>query len=369
LRTETAIVKDEYKSTKNSLASEYLNTLKKVLSAYRALIVKVENSDLKEQSKKVIKYGDEYISNITNYYLIKLHDYYKNFKVEKEKLKEIVQFIAEEQKYRKQQHYDVVNEDDYYDEVLLHKRSQLKKYIEGVLFLNRDVRKDGAIFEQTIFAVAAGLAMVFSTGVAFYYQMVYGNFTLPFFIALVVGYMLKDRLKMLVGLLFIRKSDSLFYDYKVKITDPENNVIGKIKENFTFVSLKKLGPKVKKHRFKDSLLGTVYDLNGEQIVQYKKKIVLYPKKFGKEISDDRLNSLVDITRINFNRFIPQMDDPKKQYSILKKGKIINRIGNKVYHINVIQKFYSEKGIEFKRFNVVMTRKGIKRIEKITLDKL
>ncbi|MDO9136425.1 MAG: hypothetical protein Q7U21_01275, partial [Lutibacter sp.] len=81
----------------------------------------------------------------------------------------------------------------------------------------------------------------------------------------------------------------------------------------------------------------------------------------------RLKSIVDITRINFYRFIAQMDDPKKKYSILKKGKIVDRVGNKTYHINVIQKLYSENGIEFKRYRVIMTRKGIKRIETVALD--
>ena len=64
-----------------------------------------------------------------------------------------------------------------------------------------------------------------------------------------------------------------------------------------------------------------------------------------------------------------MDDPKKSYSILKKGKIIHRVGNKIYHINVIQKFYTEKGIEFKRYRVIINRKGIKRIETIELDRI
>ena len=181
--------------------------------------------------------------------------------------------------------------------------------------------------------------------------------------------MFKDRIKWLVGLLFISKANSMFYDYKVKIKDSKNNIIGKIKENFTFVPLNKLGPKVKIHRFKHSLLAADYDLNGEHIVQYKKKIVIHPKKFGEEISDDRLNGLVDITRINFYRFIPQMDDPKKEYSLVKKGKIITRVGNKIYHINIIQKFYTENGIEFKRYRVIMNRKGIKRIEKVKLDQL
>jgi hypothetical protein len=369
LRIETKLLKNKLKSDGVIFASEYLKRLQEVLTIYRDFIFKIEKTKLKKSSKIVLKYGDEYISNFTNYYLIQLYDYISNLKVEKEKIKEIVQFISKEKKYRKVNNYDVDIEYDFFDETLLYKRSQLKKYIEGVLFLNRDVRKDGAFFEQSVFALAAGIAMVFSTGIAFYYQLVYGNFTLPFFIALVVGYMFKDRIKWLIGLLFISKANSLFYDYKVKIKDSKNNIIGKIKENFSFVPFHKLGQKVKAHRFKDSLFSEDYDLNGEHIVQYKKKIVIYPKKFGNEISDNRLNSLVDITRINFYRFISQMDDPKKEYSLLKKGEIITRVGNKVYHINVVQKLYTEKGIEFKRYRIVMNRKGIKRIDKVKINQL
>ena len=367
LSLEMTFLIEDHTSENINFDEAYLVNLKNILENYRALFPLIEHSKLEDNLKKIIKYGDEYISNITNYYLIKLLDFYKSIKVEEEKLKEIVLFIKEEQAHRKLYNYDATNDDDYYDETLLYKRSQLKKYIEGVLFLNRDIRKEGAIFEQSIFAIAAGLAMVISTGIAFYYQQVYGNFTMPFFVALVIGYMLKDRIKSSIGLLFIRKSSSFFYDYKIKIKDHENNIIGIIKENFTFFPFKKLEAMVKIHRAKNRFIDADYDLSGEQIVQYKKKIVIFPKKFGIEISDDRLKSIVDITRINFYRFITQMDDPKKKYSILKKGKIVNRVGNKIYQINVIQKFYSENGIEFKRYRVIMTRKGIKRIETIALD--
>ena len=146
--------------------------------------------------------------------------YFKYFlKITLTILKENISFIKEEQAYRKTKNYDIINDEDYFDEALLHKRSQLKKFIEGVLFLDRDIRKDGAFFEQSVFAIAAGLAMVFSTGIAFYYQQVYGNFTLPFFIALVVGYMLKDRIKASIGLLFVSKASSFFYDFKIKIKE------------------------------------------------------------------------------------------------------------------------------------------------------
>lgn len=364
LKHEFEQLKQTLKKSNNKFNVLFFEDLDTIIQRYRQLVSSLNSIKTKQNLKRIIKYGDEFISNSVNYYLINLHNYCLNRKIKKETINFIVKFISKEQKYRKTQDFDLVPKDDYFDETLLHKRSQLKKYIEGVLFLNRDIRKDGTLFEQTIFALAAGIAMVFSTGVAFYYQSVYGNFTLPFFIALVVGYMFKDRIKWLIGLLFIQKSDSLFYDYKVKIKDQKNNNIGYIKENFTYVPLNKLGPKVKKHRFSDAIESMDYGLDGEQIIQYKKKIVLNPKKFGKEILDNKLDGLADITRINFHRFIPQMDDPKKKYSLLKKGHIVTRTGNKIYHINVIQKLYTENGIFFKHYRLVMNRKGIKRIEYI-----
>ncbi|UMB59874.1 hypothetical protein MHL31_12410 [Lutibacter sp. A80] len=368
LRTATLLLKNNRKS-EIIKSIEYFNKLKKVLVIYRDLVLRIEALKVAEDLKNTIKYGDEYISNIINYYLIVWLEFYKINNVDKEILKELIAFIKEEQTYRKLQNFDVTNSEDYFDEILFHKRSQLKKFIESVLFLNRDIRKDGAFFEQSIFAFAAGLAMVFSTAVAFYYQQIYGNFTLPFFIALVVGYMFKDRIKASIGLLFVSRASSFYHDFKIKIKDSGANLIGIVKENFTFVPFNKLGPKVKKHRLKNKFIAADYNFLGEQIIQYKKKIVIYPKKFGEEISDNRLNSIVDITRINLYRFTTQMDDPKKEYSLLKKGKIINRVGNRIYHINLIQKFYTEKGITFKRYLVIMNRKGIKRIEPIELDAL
>ena len=358
--------KNNYNADKNSSLTNFITHLQKIIINYRNFIQLVQKSEVPIESKKIIEYGDEYISNITTYHLIELLTFLKKLKVNNEDILSLLKFIKEEQKYRKLKHYDVSHDDDYYDEALLYKRGQLKRLIDGVLFLNREKRKDGTFFEQWVFALAAGLAMVFSTGIAFYYQLVYGNFTLPFFIILVVSYMLKDRIKAIIGLLFISKANSLFYDYKVKIKNPENKIIGVIKENFTFVPVNKLGPKVKAYRLSNMVVKSENDLLGEQIIQYKKKIIIYPKKFGKEIPDANLNSLLDITRINLQRFTTQMDDPKRKYMLLKKGNIVSRTGNKTYQLNLIQKFYSENGIKFKQYNIIMNRKGIKRIETVDI---
>ena len=69
-----------------------------------------------------------------------------------------------------------------------------------------------------------------------------------------------------------------------KIKDSATNLIGIVKENFTFVPFEKLGTKVKRNRIKNGYLDADYDFYGEQIIQYKRKIEIYTpaKNFEKE---------------------------------------------------------------------------------------
>jgi len=358
---------------KNSTYEKFdflISETQKILQEYRKLLNNVQSSDLDRKYKNLMLFADEYMSNIVEYRFSIIYDYLdrKKRKFETGSLKEkIVKIVSGEQEYRKTQNYQTIVEPDSKNENLLYVRSELKKFIESVLFLNKDLRKDGTVVEQTVFALVAGLAMVFSTSVAFYYQQKYGNFTLPFFIALVLSYMLKDRIKGFVGLIFVSKAHSMFNDFKIKIYNSENDKIGLIKENFTFVPDKKIGPKVRKHRMKTKVFDVDSRIFDEDVIQYKKKVILHPKRFAKKAMDSRINSIADITRINLYRFTQQMDDPVKDYTVVKDGKIIKQEGERVYHLNIIQKFYSEQGIVFKRYRVIFNRNGIKRIEKIALD--
>ncbi|MEN8187182.1 MAG: hypothetical protein ABFR05_08650 [Bacteroidota bacterium] len=346
---------------------EFLEKISLILSEFRVIVSAIKDSSLEDKNKNVVIYADEHMSNVVELQLMKLFNQLQNKKFEDSSLDLVVALINSEQKYKKQKVYDSPKDKNINPEELLYKRNQLKKYIESVFFLHQDIRKDGAIFEQTLLAFSAGLAMVFSTGIAFYYQQVYGNFTMPFFIALVISYMLKDRIKGLVSMLFVSRSSSFFYDYKIKITNTLGKKVGRIKENFVFVPLKKLGSKVKKHRQKDLIVKMGIDSLNEEVIQYKKKIIIYPKKFGDDLPDENILGLTDITRLNFHRFIQYMDDPKKDYILIKKGEVYNKVANKIYHINIIQKYYTEEGIEFTRYRVIMNRNGIKRIEKVALN--
>lgn len=373
--TFTGLIRDQNRSFMKSESVDmervdfFLKRIISIQSEVRRLVEKIKKTPYDDRDKNVLLYADEHISNVIELQLMKLYNYLKSKKISSDELSAIVKLINSEQRYKKQKQYISPKDKNIDPDEMLYKRSQLKKYIEDVFYLNQDIRKDGALFEQTLLALAAGLAMIFSTGIAFYVQQKQGNFTTSLFIALVISYMMKDRIKWMIGMMFVSKSSSFFYDYKVKITNSIGEKIGMVRENFDFVPLHKLGDKVKKHRLKNRLVGMSENSLHEQIIQYKKKIVIYSEKFGDDLPDKNIVGLTDITRFNFHRFIQYMDDPKQEYILVKKGEIYNKIANKNYHINIIQKYYTEEGIEFSRYRVVINRNGIKRIVKIPLEDL
>ncbi|MCB0459964.1 MAG: hypothetical protein KDC74_08120, partial [Flavobacteriaceae bacterium] len=302
LREETQrIIYKKSKSVEDLIS--FLEKIVQILSNFRILVNKIDDTTLEFRSKRIIFYADEHMSNTVEAQLMLLFNHLKKIKFDDKTIEMVVNLINKEQKYKKQKEYDSPKDKRVVPDKLLYKRDQLKKFIERVFFLNQEIRKDGAVFEQTLLALAAGLAMVFSTGIAFYFQQNYGNFTTPFFIALVLSYMMKDRIKGLISLLFVSKSSSFFYDYKIQITNTLSKKIGLIKENFVFVPVKKLSWKIKKYRFKDMIIQLGENSLNEQVIQYKKKVIIYPKRFGNDLPDRNIIGLTDISRLNFHRFI------------------------------------------------------------------
>ena len=77
--------------------------------------------------------------------------------------------------------------------------------------------------------------MLFATAVLFVSQSFYGPLTLPVFLALVVGYMFKDRIKEILRVYFSQMVSSVLFDHKTRIYSNPNRPIGICRESFDFV--------------------------------------------------------------------------------------------------------------------------------------
>ena len=280
---------------------------------------------------------------------------------------ELLKLIKSEISYKKSKGLPIVSDNYDQNEELLYRRSVLKKFIESALFLNTRKRKDGELIEQMLYSIAAGIAMIFATGIAFYARYIYGNFTTTFFIVLVISYMFKDRIKELTRVYFSGRYRKKHFDHKTDIFTNKKHAIGQFKESFSYISEKNIPERVMKRRNRSHLTEIENDWVGENVILYRKRIKLYPKKLKNVFNNYSINGINGITRLNLIHFTEKMDNPEMPMYFTEGSSYKKIYGSKVYHINMIINLRTKDKIFFRRYRIVLNRSGIKRIQKIMIE--
>jgi len=368
LRREVFHIKDnKIDSDNNFLIRNYIKSINELKAEYRALrrTINVPTVDIKLLN--IYLFGDEYLGNLTEKYTFRLLRYLRNKNYDKKHKTELLQLIKKEIDYKSSKELPIVSDNLNNNEELLYRRSVLKKYIESNLFLNTRVKKEGALAEQIIYGLAAGLAMVFATALAFYTQQQYGNFTLPFFIALVVGYMFKDRIKELTRVYFSGRYRKRHFDHKTQIFSGKKHSIGYCKESFSYIDEKEISERVMKRRNRSHLTEIENNWIGEKVILYRKQIKLYPKKIKTVFRGYTISGVNDIARFNISRFTEKMTNPEMPMYFIDDEKYKKIYGSRVYHLNVILNFKTQDKEFFRRYRIVLNREGIKRIQKIMIE--
>ena len=358
------ITQQSYREAQLSLACDLVEDAKAVTTMYRSLRATLLESEGGNDMATFFDFGDEFISNIVEQHLgriVKLLNPRKASDSGSPLLSMLTQMLDSEHKYRKKHNYidvEANSEDD--NRQFVYHASQLKKYIESNLYLPTHKRRNTAFLEQVAFSVAAGISMVFATVVSFAFQQTYGNFTLPFFIALVISYMFKDRIKDLIRNYFAHGLGSRFYDYLIRIRVGLLN-IGKVKEGFDFVSPQDVSRHVNEKRARKNPLVVNRGVD-EQVIQYRKYVHLRRKAVDK-LSVYPINGINNIVRFNLAGFMRKMDNPKVPLYV-NKGDADNHFidGSKAYYLNFIIQCKYEGISEYKRYRVCLCRDGIINIE-------
>lgn len=348
------------------LIQEFVAESKKILQSYRALKPLLNVPIISEKSLAIYRFGDEFISlNVENcaFKLVKLLD--KNVKSGIKALKNsLFELIDQEYKYRIAAEYqsDVDEKSKY--EIFIYRWGVLKKYIGSALFLDTRTETEGRLLEQILYGLAAGFAMLIATLIAFYAQKYYGNLTLPLLAIIVVSYIFKDRIKEILRIYLLNKLAKFIFDHKTNIYGTGKVKIGICKEAFRFVKDEELPEKIKKIRKREHITEVENRWRGEKVIYYRKQIKLSSRQLKKVYQDYEFEGVNDIFRFNINRFLNKMDNPVKKIYQLKDNEVRAISGNRVYHINLIQKISRDDQASYKRFRLILTRKGIKRIEQV-----
>lgn len=338
---------------------QFLDDGRKILARFRGLLNQLSEQNASDRTRQVFAYGDEFLSNVLEKYTYRLRDairlnHPEEYPQHEARFKAV---LEAEREYRNQRGYlSVKIDEEKGNEDFVFRASLLKKFSESDLYLNATKRKNTFLVEQILYSLAAGAAMVVATLSSFFFQQRYGNFTLPFLIALVISYMFKDRLKDWLRLFFAKRVSNKVFDTRTDFRVKDRH-IGWSKDSVDFIDSDKIIPEVMELRSRNPLFAEVSGKD-EKVLLFRKKVQLWPAELAKA-SPYPLRGINDILRYNLTEYTRKMDNPSFPLSGTWEDNEYKPIeGRKVYHITFVIQCVYEDIIEYKRIVVRCDRNGI-----------
>ena len=348
------------------LVEDYVSSTRLVLDKFRALYQIIDVPTVSDKTRSYFRLCDEFMSHVVEMRTIRLirkTDASESSEKFAEARAAFMSLIMDERDYKVSRGYGVLNLNDRHDRQLVFHRGMLKKFIESELYIRLDKKKDGVAVEQLYYSIAAGVAMIFATAVAWHTQVRYGNITWPLFIVLVVSYMMKDRIKDLLRYYFAHKLGNKYYDKKAVITIGKNKV-GVIKEGFDFISESKIPSEVLRLREKSSFVEEESHIFEEKILLYRKHVTIDDEALAAN-DDYPMRGINEVMRLHLTRFTQKMDNPSVPIDFVDAdGNLMSSNVRKIYHVNIVFQLQHDGEVEYHHFRITMTRNGVLSIEEI-----
>jgi hypothetical protein len=373
-RIQSAKSKGKIHTLVENLIDEFIHQSSQISDRYRSFYAALNLPIVREDTFLAYTLVDEYSSllieeSATELFRLVSEHYEKAY--QSKCLEDLNQIVEMERSHRLAHGYGSILEPGNANEAYAFRASVLKKYVSSVLHLSTDAQREGTGMEHVLMSIAAGASMIFATVVAFYFQSVYGNFTFPAFVALVIGYMFKDRIKEMGRALLSDRLHAFLYDRRINIRTLDGKYkLAVLREKIAFISEKDLPEPVLAARHKDPFADLDNEGMGETILCHTKDIVLDGDLFPKAFKGiPKVSGLNDIIRYNVQPYLRKMADPVEEQLVLVDGQLKAMHTHKVYHVNVVSRYKSispKIEILYKRMRLVLTRKGIKRIEYVSL---
>lgn len=345
-------------------AKQYLDDVTKVVNRFRKFFSQLKSSDIEGKINHDFAYADEFLGNIMSEYTYRLRDYIRSSYPEAydEIESQFKALLLDERAYKHQQGYLNVKPDDPNgNEDFVFRASLLKKFAESDLYLSSNKRKNTFLVEQILYSLAAGAAMVVATLSSFFFQQRYGNFTLPFLIALVISYMFKDRLKEWLRLIFAKRVSNKVFDTRTDF-HIKGRHIGWSKDSMDFIDSDKVLPEVMRLRDRLPLFDEVSG-NDEKVLLFRKKVQVWPAALA-QVSPFPMKGINDILRYNITEYTRKMDNPSFPLAGTWENIDYKPVeGKKIYRLTFVIQCTYEGKTEYKRVLVKCDKNGIVEIIK------
>lgn len=353
LRDEYNYILSSGQANQAKLIDSYVTNLQGIVDSFRDVKLLIDNPAAPSYVSEAYNMCGDFLCTVSNQHSLKLLKALKTRKGMEEQKQAITTLVKNINDFRHSRDYSSTKD--------VYKHRVMKKYVESILYLKVPKKKDGILIEQAYYSLAAGLAMLFATVIAWAFQSYFGQFTWPLFIALIISYMMKDRIKELMRFWLAHKVRDNYYDNKAQICLKDKQ-IGLMKEAMDFIRRSKVPEEIMKIRKSSVLIPS-------DIVRLREKVILYRKKVNidrskmMEGATYNYNGVNDIIRLNMSSFMRQMDNPTVNVDYLDENGNLKTVAcPKDYYINVVLEYRYDDTVDYKHLRITLNRDGISAID-------
>jgi hypothetical protein len=340
-----------------------------VLERFREWTKATASLRLQEKTRASLRLVDEYMSLTVEQYFRKAvteMDALPRSGVYIEPRKALMAAVIREETYRKENQLRSVLSPTGDNEEYMHRIGFLKKFCMNILFLSARRKQKRQGWEEVLFAIAAGLAMAFATAVAFWAQARFTQVSLNFFLIVVVGYMMKDRIKEGLRRFFSRYASMHLYDRTAEIIEPvTKRCLGELEERVDYGRSVRVPDEIAALRCMDDFITVSQGELAETVIRYQKEIVLDADLLPR--TERGIAGVTDIIRFNVERFLRDMDDPELalEYVDLEDFSVGRVKAAKSYQVDLAFRFTTDEAdqekVSVQLVRLVLDRNGIKRM--------
>ncbi|MHA1648352.1 MAG: hypothetical protein ACTSVL_12345 [Promethearchaeota archaeon] len=354
----------------SEILKNYLIDISRLQGVMVELYTEFQLSQISNDLRVALSYTDEYISYQIEAHLTKFLQLLKSFDESSPEIREnIIALIEYEQNHRKEMKSRLIVQDTEEKGSFNYWGSTLKKYIQSVLYLKIFPRDEQSHVLRGLYSVAAGLAMLISLVLGFIIVQQFTDYSWAYIILLVIGYIIKDRIKESSRNLSNKFVEKYLPDKTMDLEDPLKQIkIGRISEVMRYIKWKYIPPEILKIREASNKSPLEQEGKPEIVMKFTKNVRILTQRIQEY--HERHGDINDIIRFNIHQFLRYLDDPVNIETFWdKEARIIKKIStSKVYHMNIIfkitdmsQKNISQK-ISYKKIRVILDQQGIQNIE-------
>jgi hypothetical protein len=253
--------------------------------------------------------------------------------------------------------------------------SLLKKTVHGALYLDARASSGDAYLRNAVGALGASLAAIWALAaqVPIAVMSLSGGTKAVVFMAAVLAYVLKDRIKALTNEVLLRRLRK--YDHASRLTGDSLEAMGlgmleiRIRESMGYRRSDDLPEEVRALRLSQRTVRHA-EVATEEVIDYRKELFVGRRR-GREEPVPAGFRVRDILRLNVRHFLVRLDDPVDEVAFLDRDRGAFRSAQvpKVYHVNLVVRSEQTDAegrarVRYERLRLVLDKNGIVRIESV-----